>query len=774
LGAHADAVGAGSALGLVRSLVRRVAGLRDGTPAEEQYKRLQDYVAARLPPIDVARVTEFLGELSGAPTPSAPSAMLRAARTDPREMQEAMQSAFIDWLGAESATRPVLVVIEDLHWGDTPSVTYLGKALIHLTDRPLMFLALGRPEVSHLFPHLRDESRAQELTLGRLSRKAAERVARAALGDTIAPDRVAQIVERADGNPFYLEELVRHLAEGGRGDLPETVLSAAALRLEGLEPEARRTLRAASIFGQTSWAAGVATLLGQLDRSGDVEAQLRWLVEREVLVPGRGEKFPEQAEYGFRHALLREAAYAMLTDADKARGHRLAGDWLERTGERDGLVLGEHFERGGEPLRAVPWIRRAAQAALDGGQWDAAADLAERGIRNGAQGEPRAALRIIEAQAHNLMRAWARGRECAAEAMSLSPIAGVPWFRAASLAVIADATLAERTATLEVIEALASLPADLPATGPFAFAVMVLNSGLLSMGQRDLALSLLRRLEDTARTATEADPSFAGWLRLAQAHAALYAGEDLGAALTGAENALQLLDAAADSLGRVIAKLDLGTAYCEAGRFEDGTKLLREVVALAEPSGAVFLRDWAVFFIARSGWYLRGGTAELDTLQRLADGADFFIAAAARAVIARAHLVLGDSEEAGRRARLVLESASFLPTVEGEALSVIALVELAAGRPKEALTAADLGLTRRREQGGLPTETSELFLTRARALAALGRREEADAAFAEARDRVTRLAATLTEPASRNRYLHDVLANAQTIAGPVHTGGATG
>src|SRR6202012_2306526 len=112
---------------------------------------------------------------------------------------------------------------------------------------------------------------------------------------------VERIVAQADGHPFFLEELIRAVAEGRGEALPETVLATVEARLEGLEVEARRVLRAASIFGGAFWLDGVAALLGGADRAPRTRQWLATLVEREVVVRRAEGRFPEEEEYGFRH-----------------------------------------------------------------------------------------------------------------------------------------------------------------------------------------------------------------------------------------------------------------------------------------------------------------------------------------------------------------------------------------------------------------------------------------------------------------------------------------
>src|SRR5262249_18612171 len=146
-------------------------------------------------------------------------------------------------------------------------------------------------------------------------------------------------------------------AEGRGNALPETVLAMVQTRLEALDPEARRLLRAASIFGETFWRGGLVELLAT--DAAIVDAQLARLVEREVITASGAGKFAREEEYAFRHALLREAAYASLTQGDREAAHRRAAEWLERAGEQEALLVAEHLERGDQAARALAWYRRA-------------------------------------------------------------------------------------------------------------------------------------------------------------------------------------------------------------------------------------------------------------------------------------------------------------------------------------------------------------------------------------------------------------------------------
>src|SRR5262249_3512557 len=158
----------------------------------------------------------------------------------------------------------------------------------------------------------------------------------AALGASVSEETATKLTHLAGGNAFYLEELIRAEAAGLGDELPGSVVAMAQARLERLDADARRVLRAASVFGAAFWAGGVTALLG-IGNASRVEAWLRALVERELVVKRSSSRLHGEREYAFRHALLREAAYEALLPADRTLGHRLAARWLEDAGETDAM-----------------------------------------------------------------------------------------------------------------------------------------------------------------------------------------------------------------------------------------------------------------------------------------------------------------------------------------------------------------------------------------------------------------------------------------------------
>ncbi len=361
--AWGDALRAQVPYGMMARALRSHLGLAEGagTSPAALTARISRSIAA---PED-QRVAEFLGELMGIELPAAESIALRAARGDAALMADQKRRAWQDWLVAQCAAGPVLLVVDDLQWADAASVELISAGLRCAADLPLLVVALARPEARERFPTLASDWERQEILVEPLRPGASDELVREMLGDRIDARTRSRLVERSAGNPFYLEELIRAAAGGELEALPESVMASVQLRIARLPEPARHILRAASIFGRSFWLGGVAALVGNDLARGEIEGWLRTL-DREELIATRalGSSYGAELELSFRHDLTREAAYGMLTDSDRATGHRLAGAWLQEQGETDAVVLAEHFAGGGAAEQAVSWFERAAQDAL--------------------------------------------------------------------------------------------------------------------------------------------------------------------------------------------------------------------------------------------------------------------------------------------------------------------------------------------------------------------------------------------------------------------------
>ncbi len=371
---------------LIAQAVRQAAGLRDRESPELARRKLTAHLASLFADDAASRVAEFLGELLGVPFEGDVHIALRAARQSAEAMADQIRVAFEAALRAWCQRQPVVLVLEDLHWGDAASVKLIDGALRKLGGVPLLVLALARPEVHERFPALWGNRDVTEIRLPPLPSRARAQLVREVLGDGIGENELQALVERSEGNAFYLEELIRDALERERSAsspstmlgqaLPESVIAMAQARLERLEPTARKVLRAASIYGEVFSADDVRALVGEEPSS--LESTLAALVEQEVLGPSEHPR-TEARELVFRHVYLRGAAYATLTEDDRALGHRLAAQRLEDKNE-DGEIVALHWLEGGERTRAAECLTRAARARLARAQPDAAARCALRSL----------------------------------------------------------------------------------------------------------------------------------------------------------------------------------------------------------------------------------------------------------------------------------------------------------------------------------------------------------------------------------------------------------
>ena len=432
-----EPLSAGSPFVMLSPALRRHAGIDEADPAELMQRKLLDGVGAVMPGPTAHETAAFLGELARVPFPDNDLPALRAARSEPTLLAEQTRTALCRFLAAACRQRPVLLVLDDLHWGDQPSVTYVDALLRELEHQPFMVLAFARPEVHDLFPRLWEGRDVEQLRLRPLAHKAAVELVRHALGAEPSDAQVESLAARSEGNPFFLEELVQATAEGDH-DLPDSVLAVVQARLRALPDEARRLLLAASVFGEVFWARGAATLLDD-DAAFDPTEWLGELSRRELILAEPRSTLAGHDAYRFRHALVRDGAYAMLLDADVVAAHRRAAAWLVAAGERDPLVLAGHFVAAAQPDQAIEYFTLAAQQALAASDMHAAIERAERAVAIGARGAALGRLREIQASACFWSGRYAEAVRFGRETADLLDEGGGAWYRAVGVASAAAA-----------------------------------------------------------------------------------------------------------------------------------------------------------------------------------------------------------------------------------------------------------------------------------------------------------------------------------------------
>jgi serine/threonine protein kinase/tetratricopeptide (TPR) repeat protein len=778
--ARGDPMSAGAPFAMLAQLLRRAAGIVDDEPLSIRQLKLKARILRNVD-TDGARVTEFLGELVGAPSRDEPSVQLRAARQDPQLMGDQMLRAWEDFVAAETAAGPVVIVLEDLHWGDVPTVRAIDALIRQLPERPLFVLALARPEVDNLFPRLWHERSAERIQLGELTKRAAEKLIREALG-TVTDAMLQRLIDRAAGNAFYLEELIRSVAEGNGDRLPDTVVAMAQARIENLESTARHVLRAASIFGQAFWPGGLAALL---DGNVEVDAWLAQLVERELISPMRESRLGNEREYRFRHSLVREAAYAMLTDRDRTRGHFDAGEWLESRfvadaklehgAAIDAVVLAEHFERGNEPRRASIWYQRAAEHALEGDDLMTAIDSAERAITalrkldvtsTAAERGRVGLLRQLQSDAHIWRGEYPAAAACARDAIeSLAP-ASIPWLNAAATVADAWCRLLVHGDVIALCRTLIALPVTPTNQGAYCHAVAMTMPTVLWHTDANLDVALFARLDEVEATLGTSDPIALGWICCARSWRALRDG-DLGRCHALDSKVVECFALVGDLRHACQQRAYVGYDELMLGAYPRAELSLREAIAVAERMGLHQVTAQAQhnlgLVLARLGRLDEARDVETEAMNALDDQGNRRLSLTARnylalieidaGLYARALAHVTDAIETGGEMQSALSpyhaTASTACRLSGDTTGALAhgaraleLLELH-GRPEE----GDIGIR----------------LAYAHALRASGAADEAVRTIRTAETELLAMAAKIQDEQWRTSFLEAVPEHAETI-----------
>ncbi|MFN2375302.1 MAG: AAA family ATPase [Candidatus Binatia bacterium] len=387
LAAHCDAAGGATFAPLAQAL-RGLLGLTDGVAGQP----LRDAVEAALAGgSDDAERTRIAAGIDG---------LLGGAATSPEETFFVVRR----FLAALAAGKPVVLVIDDLHWAE-PLLLDLVEHLVQWgSGVPLFVLVGARPELRELRSSLVTPGGvvAHVVTLGGLDAGAAMRLAASVIGATDLPAAVAaKVLATSEGNPLFVGELVRMLVQEGAlardGDrwtagaalaaleMPPTIHALLAARIERLRPEERTVLERAAVVGRHFSRSALAALLGRPGDadSGELDARLESLRRSELIERDSGWFLGEPA-LRFHHALIRDAAYRRLLKGTRAELHSQLADWIEgRFGDAP-----EHDETIGRHLE------QAHQLLLELGPSDAAATaLGERAARRLAAAGRRALAR---------------------------------------------------------------------------------------------------------------------------------------------------------------------------------------------------------------------------------------------------------------------------------------------------------------------------------------------------------------------------------------------
>ncbi len=773
LEASGDAHAGGSPFALLSTALRRRFGLHAGDAPERQHARLATGISDVMIGDDRDRVVTFLAELIGIPLPDTRNSPLRSARQNSVLLGDQMRAAWKDYLSACCAIGPVVIVLDDVQWGDLPSLKFIEAALTTLRGRPVMLAAFARPEVRTAFPGFGATVGLTEIALPSLAPRACERVVRDVLGADCPTSQVRTIVDRAAGNPFYLEELVRAAAAGRLDGMPESVLAATQARIQGLENDARRILRAASVFGPSFWVGGLYAVLGGPTENAGLDGWLRSLVEREWIVRARTSTVRGETEYCFAQSFVCESVYAMLTDDDLERGHRLAAAWLAEHGEHDAMMLAEHFERGADPVHALPYFVDATRQSLAGDDLIASLARAGRGIACAAAAGPttgRASvgtLQLYRAEAHRCRGENADAARAALEALERLESRSSAWYRAIAESSTAHGRLGDNARLLDHAVALMAPPNDPDAIDAYCIAAGRLSVQLGHAGSHEMVARILDVAESAAGPSAGRDPSTDAAIATARSAQAL-ARTQPSAALAWAMRAAIGLDRAGDRRGACMQRVNVGYGYSELGDYAHAQEWLQSALDAAISMGlddaAAMARQNLGLTLVRLGDVAEGVRSLSAALEAFGRHQNRFMEGATRVYLAMGWTALGDFDAAETECRAGLEMLGHSLPAIALGVTTLAAVYRAAGRADAANDAALEAMRLFREAGSIEEGESDLRLEHVLALFDRHETEAGITALREAHARIVDAADEISDPELRACYLGNIAANVRTIA----------
>jgi len=361
----------------VRSLVQSL--LAVGPDADEAARRNAVARASAQGLVGAEREI-FLYDLADVAPPAAQRAIHAAISVAAR--QRGTLEALAELVRNSSRARPLLLLVEDIHWADAATLERLATLAAIATANSLLFAMTTRFDGDPMVGPWRGALRGVPTTAIDLGPLAAADAAVLAAGMSEMPEAVVRnCVERAEGNPLFLEQLLLNVEGAALENLPGTIQALVLARMDRLQPSERSALQAAAILGQRF----------------SLEA-LRHLVEDPAYdCAGLAEHFlvrPEGADYLFCHALIRDGARESLLKSRRKQLHARAAQWFEG---RDPVLAAEHFDRADSPRAAAAYVA-ASDAEAAQFRYDAALALAERGLSVAIERADRFALLVARAK----------------------------------------------------------------------------------------------------------------------------------------------------------------------------------------------------------------------------------------------------------------------------------------------------------------------------------------------------------------------------------------
>jgi class 3 adenylate cyclase/tetratricopeptide (TPR) repeat protein len=254
----------------------------------------------------------------------------------------------IAWAAREFAdeladVQPLIMVFEDIHWAEEPLLELIDHLAQWVRERALLILCLARPELLDVRPGWGGgRVRSTAIELEPLGREDSEALADALLEDHhVTGTARARLLDKAEGNPLFVEETVRMLVEegaDGEGRIPDSLQAMIGARIDRLPAGAKIVLQRGSVIGRTFWAGAIDHLSPEYD-ADELEDLLDDLLLRDLVTREERSTIGGEAAYRFKHVLIREVAYGGLSKSGRAEYHTRFAEWLREKADKEVIEI---------------------------------------------------------------------------------------------------------------------------------------------------------------------------------------------------------------------------------------------------------------------------------------------------------------------------------------------------------------------------------------------------------------------------------------------------
>ena len=345
------------------AMIKASAAIGDDDPAADAFEKLRASCESEAVADLLAAALGVLGAAEGDRTPGE------------------LSWAALRWAEQLAQGQPLVLVFEDIHWAEEPLLELVEQLARSLQDSPVLIVAVARPELLDTRPTwgggIRNASAIDLLPLGD---DESEELSNALLSRTdVTRIQRGLVLERAEGNPLFLEEIAHALRDGrGLDGIPDSLQALIASRIDGVAADEKKLLQSAALIGRVFWRGALERLAPDLE----VVELLDRLVNREFVVAEERSSISGEHAYRFKHVLIRDVAYGGMSKARRAEEHRAFAEWVaDRARDELAEIRAHHLEQAADLLielaGTIPEdLARSAAEALE--------EAGRRGLRRGA------------------------------------------------------------------------------------------------------------------------------------------------------------------------------------------------------------------------------------------------------------------------------------------------------------------------------------------------------------------------------------------------------